>query len=209
MKLLNAAILAVALSGVGTNAISSVLYTYYGNLFTVDTVGGGATGYLTITIELPSVLGASLSNAPVNPTSYEFFDQERLLDELYPADFLNEEFQFSTNSAGAITGWNVGVSKNFGIGQPDEESIFMGSSSDGEDRSTFEVCADYDPSFGFCDSYQYLRDVYVPGNPGIWFAQEMPEVPLPAAVWMFGTGLLTLAGFARRRQDATDCIHSA
>ena len=28
------------------------------------------------------------------------------------------------------------------------------------------------------------------------------EVPLPAAVWLFGTGLLGLAGIARRRNQA-------
>jgi hypothetical protein len=29
---------------------------------------------------------------------------------------------------------------------------------------------------------------------------EMPEIPIPAAVWLFGSGLLGLIGIARRRK---------
>lgn len=39
-----------------------------------------------------------------------------------------------------------------------------------------------------------------------WYSIELtyntPEVPLPAATWLFGSGLLGLAGLARKRKSA-------
>ena len=38
------------------------------------------------------------------------------------------------------------------------------------------------------------------GNYGIWMVSDtVPEVPIPAAIWLFGTGLLGLVGVARRK----------
>lgn len=36
-------------------------------------------------------------------------------------------------------------------------------------------------------------------NPGAWINSTVKPVPVPAAVWLFGSGLIGLIGFARRR----------
>lgn len=38
-----------------------------------------------------------------------------------------------------------------------------------------------------------------PGNLGIRHHRHVPAVPVPAALWLFGSGLIVLIGFARKK----------
>lgn len=52
----------------------------------------------------------------------------------------------------------------------------------------------------------YISGGAFDGQTGFWHLQgtfeEAPEVPVPAAVWLFGSGLLGLVGVARRKKAA-------
>jgi len=54
--------------------------------------------------------------------------------------------------------------------------------------------------FGMDDGYQNVNDIS--SLKYAWAVQsgDIGAVPVPAAVWLFGSGLLGLAGFARRKQ---------
>lgn len=62
-------------------------------------------------------------------------------------------------------------------------------------------------SFGTSSSFDSLNtwfDAYDDGGnlvSGTWTSFQMTPVPVPAAVWLFGSGLLGLAGVARRKQN--------
>jgi len=62
-------------------------------------------------------------------------------------------------------------------------------------------------SFGASSSFDSLNtwfDAYDDGGnlvSGTWTSFQMTPVPVPAAVWLFGSGLLGLAGVARRKRN--------
>lgn len=51
----------------------------------------------------------------------------------------------------------------------------------------------------FFDGYEYGGDQTVSGT---WLSFEMTPVPVPAAVWLLGSGLIGLAGIAKRKRVA-------
>ena len=53
---------------------------------------------------------------------------------------------------------------------------------------------EFDSSNFCCDFYGYDFD-------GQWTSMEVSAVPVPAAVWLFGSGLIGLVGFARRKHQ--------
>lgn len=55
-----------------------------------------------------------------------------------------------------------------------------------------------DPRGGFLVSIQHPAD----GNDALWRIYEASPVPVPAAAWLFGSGLLGMIGVARRRKSA-------
>ena len=58
-------------------------------------------------------------------------------------------------------------------------------------------------SFGTFDSLDFWFDGFDDGGnqvSGTWTGFQMTPVPVPAAVWLFGSGLLGLVGLARRKK---------
>ena len=70
------------------------------------------------------------------------------------------------------------------------DSLLGGSRSDIYDNSRI-VAFSTDPLSGITGTGEF-----------IFSAAEAPPVPVPAAVWLFGSGLLGLIGMARRKQSA-------
>ena len=74
---------------------------------------------------------------------------------------------------------------------------------------TNEATFDWDGTYG--DSFALNYQAYIPTNSPLTSAQGQPynlymtgvvkPVPLPAAAWLFGSGLLGLVGLARRKKS--------
>ena len=73
---------------------------------------------------------------------------------------------------------------------------------DGDTIADYAPCADKQSSACFAAK---VHSVIVPGRPDLDYAYVGggSAVPLPAAVWLFGSGLLGLIGVARRNRRAT------
>ena len=188
------------------SANASVVYNYSGNPFTIFVDDGGqdysnfynSATSLSISIELANELGTSLTNQNVNPVSYSFSDGVKIITDTSGAAFVNNGFQFTTDSSGNIIGWDVFLQWSLDFGGPTEETFYMRThtlSFGPEDRTDEDYCVSSDPFFG-CDSFSTVS-AYVPDNPGSW---SVSAVPIPAAVWLFGSGLLGLVGMARRKK---------
>jgi hypothetical protein len=79
-----------------------------------------------------------------------------------------------------------GTNHVFASGYEGDESIPIGTYIAFEDLTGFD----------FID-FNYLDEQFVVTN--VAHDRSTPEVPVPAAVWLFGSGLVGLAGVARRR----------
>ena len=75
----------------------------------------------------------------------------------------------------------------------------------------FDVIADTSPLSAFSSSLPIEADTYLlrnygyGGTGGTWdytWTFEVTTVPVPAAVWLFGSGLIGLVGLARRKANA-------
>ena len=99
-----------------------------------------------------------------------------------------EVFDVTNTSGGSIT--------LFG----DDARFELGISWDG--GSTYWGDTDYSLQSS-PDTYLIVfDDLSVPGRPrtGVTLAVDLAPIPVPAAVWLFGSGLLGLVGVARRRR---------
>jgi hypothetical protein len=125
-----------------------------------------------------------------------------------------------TNMNSFLNGLNTDVTSStgslFGLTSASESTCTACTTSGAEDRYGFWTSLDWNPLgttpvqlFGFTgnngtgklQSY-ILGTVTVGTNGGVQFAENQTSVPLPAAAWLFGSGLLGLFGVARRRAAA-------
>jgi hypothetical protein len=174
---------------------AAVIYTYTGNAFDSFSSPSSydSSMMVTVTLELPSKLEPNLNGVDVVPLSFDFNDGVQNISE---ANATEATFNFSTDATGAITEWFVRAVIDFPFLPPEPNDT---SSSINTTKGTFSgndfggtvTCLDFD-----CISS--INDFgTVVSNPGAWSV-----VPIPAAVWLFGSGLLGLIGVARRRKNA-------
>ncbi len=149
-------------------------------------------------------LGVDGTESPGIDAAWEFFGNTGMQYSLNPTNILSDD------GAGNVTvdfsGW--GVTWN-GITRIDMSSGAWGANADGEAIVTCGVdCAEN-------DTYTLSYTARVPAGDPSGFGNVAFElfltgtvgaavsaVPVPAAVWLFGSGLLGLAGVARRRKSA-------
>jgi len=98
--------LALSLLSASAAASAQVTYDYTGNPFTLTAPIGPYTteDRVTASVVFAAPLAANLSLATETPESYLLYDGVQTLTS---ANSTLEVFQFSTNAAGAITGWDV------------------------------------------------------------------------------------------------------
>ena len=65
-----------------------------------------------------------------------------------------------------------------------------------DDGASYYQCTSI-TSFDTCDYLETLGEAWVFNTPGNW-----EVVPIPPAVWLFGSGLIGLIGIARRRKQS-------
>ena len=185
------------------NMDAFVLGGYYGNLvvdgsyFAMDNDGNGtfaknervgltpgADGGIT----LGSVQGAGDIDSP-----WSFFNATGNHTQAATLSVASDDG--AGNATINMSGWNVFWNGgNIDMGQGADAVVSCGATCEVGDTYTLDYTAVV-PSGGFAGvNYQ----LHLQGTVGA----AVSAVPVPAAVWLFGSGLLGLAGVARRRKAA-------
>ena len=139
-------------------------------------------------------LGAGLTQAStVAYEKVELFSGETIFTESFEiteaGSYLATLTDFEFTSAMEETGMNITTASEM-LGSLLAPGSFTFEATPGDYFLSF---------FGFAD----VSSSTMLGQYGIEVRMtEMPEIPIPAAVWLFGSGLLGLIGIARRRKAA-------
>jgi len=156
---------------------ASVVYKYQGENY--DQVGGlyDTTMSLTGTVEFAAPLLPNIFEE-VFPTGFRFDDG---VDTITAENATSARFGFATDNLGGIIGWQVSVKveEGGGVREVISDKLMLYSQ---------DVAIHLTDTFGGLAGNRY--------NPGGWTV-----VPIPAAVWLFGSGLLSLVGMTRRKKS--------
>ena len=181
------------------NAFASFIYQYTGANYTSAPNPYNTSMNISLTLELGSLLTANMSNTVVTPLSFNISDGVHTLTDLTDTSsgfFGTEFFRFNTDSFGAITGWSFKVRESFlTIGQQGSsvESFFSGGIF-ASDKGTLLECTII--TTGNCTTLTSIAQATNSGTPGTW---TVSNVPVPAAIWLMGSGLIGLMGFSCRK----------
>lgn len=188
-----------------TNA-ASVVYSYTGNNF--NSFAGSAfnnTMFVSGYIEVNDFLAPNLVNQSVTPLTYSFTDG---VNAITKSDIVAgngaDTLQFYTDASGNITMWDISIYLS-----PTAPSQI--GDTQHQIRTRFEVTffADETIDFGLLGTCEVLKSgntcaVFnnstgeVLNNRGSWSVQV---VPIPPALYLFGSGLLGLIGVAKRKRS--------
>jgi hypothetical protein len=195
---------ACLLSLVITPAVGSVIYTYTGNVFDSfsDPTSYNNTSAITGTVELAAPLDANRELTPgIIPISFSFTDGINTLtfDNTTSGSGINSRasFKFQTDGSGIINGWNLDLFSGWStlaIGGTSTGIVTVGDTTFdfiAHDKADMRECLNggctlQDTDFGLIDDLN-----------GSWSTAEV--VPIPAAVWLFGTALFGLVAVKRRK----------
>lgn len=182
---------------------ATVQYSYTGNplvssrtnpLCTIGTEG--CFNNITATVDLSGILGNSLALQTITPLAWSISDGLTTINSLSTDVTLFEPIKISTDGTGNIIEWRFIVQRLAGTNQPVDELVYMQTINDSGANDTTAYCRI--PSTPDGTSCRDAEAATV-ADAGAW---TMAAVPLPATVWLFGSGLLGLVGVARRRRSA-------
>lgn len=203
MKLSLLGAVCVCLCAFSVNA--SVTYSYSGNNF-VDIsdssllLGAYSTSdALSVSFTVDSLLSGV--TATITPESFVITDGRTTFTD---ADVLySTQFSIWTDAAGEITNWDIIINEYNGFASVplDEQGSKMRTVSLDSSGSFQDIGFLFECTIGTTTSCSggQQDNASVNGNPGTW---TVSTVPIPAAVWLFGSGLLGLVGLARRKTTA-------
>ena len=159
---------------------------FYGltSTFANDSLGFGDTGGETLTF--------SWSNS-VESMNVTFWDVDAEPDTLGESLTFTTFADVSIVSLGSTDLWNVGT---------ETLSSSYGTKTDNKDPGNFSVL-NFSNASGFNEiTFNWSVDSGVDsvGSVGIGDITDITVVPLPAAFWLFGSGLIGLIGIARRKK---------
>jgi hypothetical protein len=194
---------------VGSAQAAPVRYEYLGQEFTdfndapevAGSYGAGmrVSGYFVLSDALAADTGAVIAIADMQ--DFSFTDGRNTITETQTS--LPTSIFLQTDAAGNIFRWDINVGTSFDQPQPSGDqswNIWSRTNFDGSnatDYASTDVCT----SFGGteerpCISSYSDTALILQGTPGTWTATA---VPIPAAVWLFGSALAGL-GWMRRKQ---------
>jgi hypothetical protein len=169
---------------------AATVYSYTGNNYeqimgTLYNTSMSVTGSFTTEAPLINFSGDASSLI----TQFSYFDGINTLTEMNAGVFL----RLTTDNFGSITDWFIDINNTDQIAAGDP--YFSISSADSFDSGITGECAFADSSG--CSVFSIDEQGLINDNPGSWTV-----VPIPAAAYLFSTGLLGLIGIARRRKSA-------
>ena len=189
-----------------TPVFASAIYTYSGNAFDIIGNNNPPSGTNITTNQSVSVIFATpslllnLDYKIITPTSFSITDGATTFTEASSLDFLR--FTFTTDSQGQITDWQVIADEKFAlssiwyVGEQSHQIVTQYSFGEGNDSSVLSECV----SLNSDSSCAYLgTDAGQVNTVGTW---TVTTVPIPPALWLFGSGLLGLVGISRRKKAA-------
>jgi hypothetical protein len=179
---------------------------YQGSIFTNMSVSGNGSfpdvptlSSVVGDVVLSAPLGANLNDVTLVPTAFSF-NAPLLNSDLFTVICCGntDSFAFTTNSMGAITGWNVDLSFTFvGTNSPSGNSVVLGTSGD-------SYVGFGSTPFGCGQNGCSLLIQESNTTPGVWsVAQKAPEIdPASAAsgLTLLLGGLAVIRG--RRKLDS-------
>ena len=184
------------------NANASAVYTYTGNNFTSATAPYTADMSINLQFETASRLtgAGAMTNVSAEIISYSVFDGIKTLTE---ADSKIDVLVNIDTTTGQPIEWAIFVTNEFGKSVGDiinRMNTVYYDYSGGSDGALEAECIFVPVVGGECMGLTLGGSANVynpPGSSGTWSV-----VPVPAAMWLFGSGLIGLAGLVRRRVDA-------
>ena len=202
-----------------STSTAAVVYTYQSanfDMFTDNPVPAGSSSAGCIVncnfnsgdrisgfFSLGSPLAGNLVSDIVSPDSFAFSAGAVSLSSSDP-DLSEASFEITTDASGNIVNWYVFASIGglfsggpVALGEQTKLVEFKGPGSEPAfDNGGIFECTLLD-TFG-CASFSF-DDALVEGQPGNWSSEIVSAIPIPAAVWLFGTALVGFIGFSRRR----------
>lgn len=188
----------VAFTALEANA--AVVYTYSGNNFTRTYAPYTSEMNITLQFETASPLSGTeaLINVSAEILSYTMSDGRKTLTQLnFPLDI----YLRIDSETGLPTEWAINATNEFGrsIGDTvNRMSTFYGYAG-GRDFAEEIECVFISANTGECMGFTGIAGAevfYSPGSSGTWSV-----VPVPASVWLLGSGLLGLIGITRIKKS--------
>lgn len=171
---------------------ASVVYGYEGNpfdVFSFDFPSG--SDRISGSLSLSNELAANLDWVNASPDSWTFTDG--LTTVTNQTSGYVSTFQFSTDAAGGITDWRILLLRPIGsLGLP---SIEIRTRTDSGNPVNIYDESTYCVELTIGNTCANGTNAYS-SSAGVW---SVSAVPVPSAVWLFGSGLIGLIGLARRK----------
>jgi hypothetical protein len=198
------AMCACLLSVAVTSVTASVVYEYTGNDFTHDFNGGptpigyNPTGAFSLRLELATLLGPSETRSSHDGTldliSYSYFDGAE-----WRGSASSHSIWVRGNSTGGISVWDIVFTVSHDPALAGDESSYWRSRDyvSVYDATWTSLCTADDGIK--CTDGEIIRSGSNEYKRGVW---NVNAVPVPAAAWLFGPGLLGLIGISRRKNAA-------
>ena len=181
------------------NANASTIYTYTGNNFTAVTAPYTTSMNVTLQFETASPLSGtgSMINVSSEILSYTISDGINTLTE---TDSTIDLLMNIDTITGQPTEWAIHVTNEFAKSVGDivnRMSTIYYDFSGGPDRALEAECVYMPIEGGECMGLTGGANAVVFNSPVT--SSTWSVVPIPAAAWLFGSGLLGMIGVARRK----------